>query len=120
LENVPNLTNGAANGNSIIVVAAFFAAWAYTSEGQFACAGRCAVEDVQKLPLALDLEVKKALVLRLKDLTPAQRDALKKNVADPGKFRWPRPNGPLSKSDPPCTVWAKVVWAFGTSTVSGL
>ncbi len=108
--NIPDLDSQATNGTKRAIpnVPTLFAAWVDSSDqGKLACAGRAGVKAVQDLGLALKIEVKAALGLNLKSMTPAQLDEFKKNAKDASKFRWPRPNGGLDRSSFPSTVWGE-------------
>ena len=105
--NLPDL-NGAAAGKIDVVAPALFSAWVDSSDqGKLACAGRCAIAEVQALPLALTITIKDALALKLKTLTAAQLDEFKKHRGDSDSIRWPRPNGSLGAGGPHSTVWGE-------------
>jgi|SRR5579871_489565 len=110
LANVPDLSSAALakpkGGNP--VVPALFAAYVDSSDqGTLVCAGRCALDAVQKNDLALKITVKEALALKLKAITDPQFGEFKKNGANVSGFRWPRPNGGIGRSDYPCTIWGE-------------
>jgi hypothetical protein len=105
--NLPDL-DGAAVGKSGVLAPILFSAWVNSSDqGKLACAGRCAISEVQALPLALTITIKDALALKLKSLTSAQLDEFKKNRGDSDAFRWPRPNGSLGAGGHHSTVWGE-------------
>jgi hypothetical protein len=80
---------------------------AFANDGGLVCVGRCALASVQKLDLALNLMVKDALRLKLKNLSADQLEELKKNAANVDDFRWPRPNGSLDRTADPSTIWGE-------------
>jgi hypothetical protein len=106
-ENIPGL-DGTAPKKMDVVAPILFAAWVDSSDqGKLACAGRCAIAEVQALPLALTITVKDALAIKVKSLTTAQLDEFKKNRGDSDSFRWPRPNGTLTAGGHHSAVWGE-------------
>ena len=121
--NIPDLDSGSVNGTKGLNpnVPTLFAGWADNSaEGKLICAGRCALEkEMGALSFALSgLETKTAVVVKLKDLSPAKIDELKKNSMDLAKFKWPRPKWASNRSDNPSTLWGRVASESVISTAS--
>jgi hypothetical protein len=60
------------------------------------------------LVLALPLDIKHALTLKLEDLTEDDRAELQTKMANPSGYRWPRPNGDIRVNKHlKSTVWGE-------------